>query len=78
MINGDEIFSPMKKFFYLILSLIIKEINLDYQIILNKVRRGDKLPKKILFIQMPKNKGFLASGGVSKYGVGKLRQITET
>ena len=38
-----------------------------------KLRRGNESAEKILSIEMPKkSKGFMAAGGVSKYGVGKL------
>ena len=63
----------MKKFFTLILCQINKQTKLGSQIRQRKELKGKKLDDKILSIEMPKkSKGFMVTGGISKFGVGKL------
>ena len=73
-INGDEIFFTDEKLF--LLDFIPNKQTNQFRLSNNtkkKLRRGDESAEKILSIHMPKkSKGFMVSGGVSKYGVGKL------
>jgi len=73
-IKGEDIFFTDEKLF--LLDFIPNKQTNQFRLsncMKKKLRKGNESVEKILSIEMPKkSKGFMAAGGVSKYGPGKL------